>query len=407
MTGVPEASPVSTRKRGMIRNRLAWVLAAIDIATILVARLIDPSGDVSAIVLYTLGVASFAAVGALLDTRVPGNPIGRLLLAAGTFMTMSMAMGTYSSLGALQVPAWPLSHIVGLAGTVLFVYPFLIALIGVPLVFPDGHLPSRRFRWIVLLTIASGAAWTISSLLGPAPSDGGGGGTPAGPDAGLVGIIQTFFLLSMIVCFAVGIAAVALRWRRGDGVQRQQIKWLAAIVSLGAAVLPISFIGQDASDVAVAVVSSLTVLSLFALPMVIGVAILRYRLYDIDRIISRTISWTLTTGLVAAVFAGIVIGLQGPLAEVTGGDTLAVAGSTLVAAALFQPLRRRVQAAVDRRFNRARYDAERIVAGFAHGLGAETSLEEVQQKVVVVVDSSLGPRGTALWVRDNAAGRST
>jgi hypothetical protein len=124
------------------------------------------------------------------------------------------------------------------------------------------------------------------------------------------------------------------------------------------------------------------------------------------RVISRTISWTLTTGLVAAVFAAIVIGLQGPLAKVTGGTTLAVAGSTLVAAALFQPLRHRVQTAVDRRFNRARYDAERIVAVFAQGLGAETSLEEVQQKVVVVVDSSLGPKGTGLWVRDTAAGGS-
>ncbi len=391
----------------MTRNRVAWGIAALDMFTIMITRLIDPSGDVSAILVFALGVGSFAGVGALLETRVPGNMIGRLLITAGTLMTASMAMGTYSSLGALQAPNWPLSEIVGLVGVVLFVYPFMIALIGVPLIFPDGHLPSRQFRWVVVLTIVSGAAWTIGSLLGPGSSDGGDGGTPAGPDAGLVGIIRAFFLLSTIVCFSAGIVAVSLRYRRGDRVQRQQIKWLAAIVGLGAVVVPISFIVPPGSDEVAAIVSSLTVLSLFALPVVIGVAILRYRLYDIDRIISRTISWTLTTGLVAAVFAGIVIGLQGPLAEVTGGNTLAVAGSTLVAAALFQPLRRRVQAAVDRRFNRARYDAERIVAGFAHGLGAETSLEEVEHKVVVVVESSLGPRGTGLWIRDNAAGRSS
>ena len=391
----------------MTHNRLAWGIAAIDIVTILVTRLIDPSGDVSAIVIFTIGVASFAAVGALLETRVPGNVIGRLLLAAGTLMAASMAMVTYGSLGTLQVPRWPLSHIVGPAGAVMFVYPFMIALIGVPLVFPDGRLPSRRFRWVILLAIASGVAWTIGSLLGPGLSGGGNTGTPAGGDAGFVGIVETFFVLSTIVCFGAGIAAVSLRYRGGDRVQRQQIKWLAATVSLGAVVLPISFIVQDTSDEVAAVVSSLTVLSLFALPLVIGVAILRYRLYDIDRIISRTISWTLTTGLVAAVFAGIVIGLQGPLAEVTGGNTLAVAGSTLVAFAIFQPLRHRVQGAVDRRFNRGRYDAERIVAAFAHGLGAETSLEEVLQKVVAVVDASLGPRGTGLWIRDGAAGRST
>lgn len=383
----------------MTRNRIDWGIAAIDIATILVTRLIDPSGDVGAIIIFTLGVASFAGVGALLDTRVPGNAIGHLLLGAGTLMTASMAMGTYASLGLLRDPHWPLAEAVQLAGTVLFVYPFMIALIGVPLVFPDGRLPSRRFRWVILLTIASGAAWTVASILGQGPGRSGGTDPASAADTGLAGIIQTFFLLSMIVCFGAGIAAVAVRYRLGDRVQRQQIKWLAAIVGLGAVILPISFIVQDTSDEVAAVVSSLTILSLFALPVVIGLAILRYRLYEIDRIISRTISWTLTTGLVAAVFAGIVIGLQSPLAEVTGGNTLAVAGSTLVAAALFQPLRRRIQGAVDRRFNRARYDAERIVAAFAHGLGAETSLEEVQEKVVVVIDSSLGPRGTGLWIR--------
>ena len=139
----------------MTRSRVAWAIAGLDIVTILVTRLIDPSGDVSAIVVFTLGVGSFVGVGALLDTRVPGNVIGQLLLAAGTLMTASMAMGTYGSLGALYVPHWPLSDGVGLAGTVAFVYPFLIALIGVPLVFPDGRLPSRRFRWVVLLAIAS------------------------------------------------------------------------------------------------------------------------------------------------------------------------------------------------------------------------------------------------------------
>ncbi len=391
----------------MTRSRLAWGIAALDIVTILVTRLIDPSGDVSAIVVFTLGVGSFAGVGALLDARVPGNIIGPLLLAAGTLMTASMAMGTYGSLGALQGSNWPLADIVGQAGTILFVYPFMIALIGVPLVFPDGCLPSRRFRWITQLTIASGAAWTIASILGPGPSGGADSGAPAGWEAGFVGIIQTFFLLSTIVCFGAGVAAVAVRYRRGDRVQRQQIKWLAAIVGLGAVVLPISFIVQDASDEVATVVTSLTVLSLFALPVVIGLAILRYRLYEIDRIISRTISWTLTTGLIVALFGCIVIGIQGPLSQVTGGNTLAVAGSTLVAFAIFQPLRRRIQEAVDRRFNRARYDAERIVAAFAHGLGAETSLEDVQQKIVVVVASSLGPRGTGLWVRDGSASRST
>ena len=190
-----------------------------------------------------------------------------------------------------------------------------------------------------------------------------------------------------------------MRWRRGDRVQRQQIKWLAAIVSLGAVVLPMSFIVPTESDEATAVVSGLTVLSLFALPVVIGVAVLRYRLYEIDRIISRTISWTLTTGLVVAMFAAVVIGLQGPLAEVTGGNTLAIAGSTLLAAAVFQPIRRRVQRSADRRFDRGRYDSQQTVDSFADRLRNEIDLVTLRSALVSTADEAVRPATSNVWLR--------
>ncbi|HEX2756305.1 MAG TPA: hypothetical protein VHM48_12625 [Candidatus Limnocylindrales bacterium] len=383
----------------MKRAQLTWGIAGLDIVVILATRLIDPAGDISGVVIFTIGVASFAAVGALLDTRVPGNRIGLLLLAAGTLMSAAMATGTYASLGALQEPPWPSSGAALIAGSTLFVYPFMIALIGVPLVFPDGHLPSGRFRWVVRLTIANVVAWTLGAFLRLPPSDGSqaGASDQAGPDP-LLGAIQTFFFVTTIVCFGAGAIAVWLRFHRGDRVQRQQIKWLAAIVGLGAVVLPVSFIPDSSSDLS-PVINTVTILTLFALPVVIGIAILRYRLYEIDRIVSRTIGWAVVTGVLGAVFVVGLVGLQAALSGVTQGGTLAVAASTLVAFVLFQPVRRRVQAIVDRRFDRSRYDAERTVGGFAERLRNEVDLGTLRTALIRTADDAVRPVNAAVWLR--------
>jgi hypothetical protein len=388
----------------MRRTRVTWGIAILDIIAVLAARLVDPSGDVVAIVVFTLGVGSFAAVGALLDSRVPGNVIGLLLLAAGTAMSAALAMVTYGSLAASQVPPWPGSGTAQLVGGTLFVYPFMIALIAVPLVFPDGHLASGRFRWVVRLTIANMVAWTLGQVSGALLAVGPGVEMPGRNAFDLLnGAIQAFFFVTAIVCFGAGALAIWLRYRRGDPVQRQQIKWLVAVVGLGAVVLPPSFIvPANANPELATVLNTVNILTLFALPIVIGIAVLRYRLYEIDRIISRTIGWAVTTAVIVAVFAGIVIGLQGILAQVSGAgtNTLAVAGSTLVAAAIFQPLRRRVQRTADRRFNRARYDAQRTVDGFAERLRNEVDLGTLRSTLAATVDDAVRPVTATVWLRN-------
>ena len=177
------------------------------------------------------------------------------------------------------------------------------------------------------------------------------------------------------------------------------MKWVAAAAALVA--LAMLTYGLSAGPSQYSEAGDFSVgLALALFPVAIGIAILRYRLYEIDRLISRTISWALTTGAIAALFAGVVIGLQGILGPVTGGNTLAVAGSTLVAATVFQPLRRRVQGAVDRRFNRARYDAQRTADGFAERLRNSVDLETLRLALSATADGSVHPSSSSVWLRN-------
>ena len=384
----------------MTRSRVAWGIAGLDIVAALVVGLSDPAEPIGAVILYVIGVGSLAAVGALLWARVPGNPIGALLLAAGTTLVAAAAIGTYANIGLVQLPAWPLSSLAQRVGDSMFIYPFVIALIGVPLVYPDGRLPSPRFRWVVRIAITNMAAWTVLGTL--ASQEARKSDPVLMAVAPLLATIEAFILVATLVSFGAAVVAVWLRFRRGDPVQRQQIKWLAAVVGLAAIVLPASLVLKYVSPDLANALSIVGILAMFALPIVIAIAILRYRLYEIDRIISRTIGWTVTTGVIVAVFAGIVIGLEGILSKVTNGNTVAVAASTLVAAALFQPLRRRVQGAVDRRFNRARYDAQRTADGFAERLRNEVDLATLRSALVATADDAVRPISSSVWLRVKA-----
>jgi hypothetical protein len=381
------------------RGRVAWAIAGLDVVAFLVASLFDPAHDVGAAVLYTIGIASYAGVGALLRTRVPANPIGALMLASGTTLVAAIVIGLYANIGTLQVPPWPGSGLARLVGDTLFIYPFVIALIGVPLVFPDGRLPSRRFRWVVWITIANMVAWTLGGILGPSPA-GRPGAIPglAALDP-IFGALQAFVLVATLVSFGAAVVAIWLRFRRGDPVQRQQVKWLVAVVGFGAVVLPVALVLTDVSPELSSTLSGLAVLAMFALPIVIAIAVLRYQLYEIDRIISRTIGWAVVTGALVTVFAALVVGLSALLTGITQGQTLAVAASTLAAFALFQPLRRRVQRAVDRRFDRARYDGDRVVRAFNDRLHDEIDLSTLAIEVRRVASETVHPVSATVWLR--------
>jgi hypothetical protein len=220
----------------------------------------------------------------------------------------------------------------------------------------------------------------------------------------LVGLITTVSTPVGIVALVCVIASLLLRYRRAHGVERAQIKWFAvAGVGVILAFLVVVLTGGFTTGplaIVGAVAWSAAILGMAAIPLAIGVAILRYRLYEIDRLISRSIGWGVLTVILGAVFVGLVLGLQALLAPFTGSNELAVAGSTLLVFSLFQPVRRRVQALVDRRFNRRRYDAQVAVDAFSARLRDEVDLEILQRSLVTLVEATLEPTTTSLWLRD-------
>jgi len=242
---------------------VVWAVAGLDIVVSLVLGLSDPAEPIGAVILYMIGIGSLAAVGALLWARVPGNPIGALLLAAGTTLVAAAAIGTYANIGLVQLPAWPLSSLAQRVGDSMFIYPFVIALIGVPLVYPDGRLPSPRFRWVVRIAITNMAAWTVLGTL--ASQEARKSDPVLMAVAPLLATIEAFILVATLVSFGGAVVAVWLRFRRGDPVQRQQIKWLAAVVGLAAIVLPASLVLTDVSPDLANALSIVGILAMFAL----------------------------------------------------------------------------------------------------------------------------------------------
>jgi hypothetical protein len=200
--------------------------------------------------------------------------------------------------------------------------------------------------------------------------------------------------------FAVGVLSAVLRYRRATGVERLQLRWLMTSIAFALAALVAGLVGFAIVGAQVGLLVWIPAAVAYpTIPLAVGVAVMRYRLFDIDRIISRGLSWAVLSGLLLAVYVGAVVLLQSLLGGVTQGDTVAVAGSTLLAAALFHPLRRRIQAVVDHRFNRARYDAERTAIDFAERLRDEVDLESLSGDIADVVDTALRPTKIGVWIR--------
>ncbi len=354
----------------------------------------NPLGPVSAPVVLGVLLTS-PAVGAILAVRQPSNPIGWLFLLIGfgfsiyvfSWGYVGRSVGLGADLPGYRlvdwVASWSITAAVGLA------------VIWVPMLFPDGHLPGSHWRpvaWVAAIGTASQVAvealTTNGILPNPIAADG--------PVTDALKALGVFFLVGVLVA----IAAVIVRYRRSRGPERQQLKWFLAAAGYMAIVLPIA--GGTGNELAF----YLFMLGMIAIPIAIGIAILRYRLYDIDRLISRTIGWALVTGILAAVFVGVVLALQSLLAGFTQGETLAVAASTLAAFALFQPLRRRIQVAVDRRFDRARYDGQLTVDAFAERLRDEVEFAEIDRDIHRVIDDAVRPTHVGMWLRERqGAGR--
>jgi hypothetical protein len=330
-----------------------------------------------------------AAVGWLVARRQPGNPLGWLFLVIAVCLFLSTDGGEYAAFSYLlghHLPFGPVGLVLDdIWGPVLVLFALVI------LLFPDGRLPSARWRWasrayVVVFTAflaATAAAMAGALAEHPIRVDSAGGLAAVDHPSGWFNAVQGPIAVIVTGLCVAFIARQALSWRRAAGERRQQLKWVAsgATVSLVGVILGSTF-GVGWFGVA-------------ALPISMGVAILKYRLYEIDRIISRTLAYAIVTGLLVGLYAGLVLLATHVLSVHT---PVAVAAATLAAAALFNPLRRRVQHVVDRRFNRARYDADRIVAAFASGLKDEVDLDSIQDDLAGVVHRALEPAHVSVWI---------
>jgi hypothetical protein len=388
---------VTTRTAG----RVAWGIAALcavgAVGTLLLANLNDAADTQAAAVTVLL---AFPLVGALVASRHPSNVVGWLLLAVGACLTANLIGESYARYALVTAPG---SLPGGFYGAWLgWTYAPIVAILTIflPLYFPTGRLLSPRWRpvaWLgigfVVFAIAGNALWPGPDVmvrgLGPVRNP-----VIFLPRAKpLFELFRNLAGLCLLPGIAGALAALVVRFRRARGIERQQLKWFTYAAAL--APLP-GFVYEAApgtSGLLRAVIYPLV-------PVAIGIAMLRYRLYDIDRIINRTLVYALLTALLGAVYAGVVL----VLVQLSGGigttpPSWAIAGATLAVAALFQPARRRIQAVVDRRFNRRKYNAARTIGAFSTRLREQVDLDTLSAELLAVVDQTMQPTTASLWLR--------
>jgi hypothetical protein len=385
-------------------RRLPLVLGATTWGLVVAALLIPAGapGGPAVVAFPALWAATNAAVGAVVATRRAENPIGWLLSASGLLVGVGLLAGQYAYYALVASPGRLPG---GTAMLWLAGWPFDAGLFLIPMVlllFPDGRLPSPRWRPLGRYAVVVYVVDVLGRAFAPGPvseEELGPLDNPLGLDAigGVVPVLQSIISALLLVVMLAAVAAVLVRLRRARGVERQQLKWFAYAASLLGVAAVVAVVLPSAGS---SLVDTVTImLALAALPVAIGIALLRYRLYEIDRLINRTLVYGVLTALLLGVYAGLVVLLGGLLNPADGSSELAVAASTLAVAALFQPLRRRVQAVVDRRFNRSRYDAIRTVEAFSARLRDQVDLDTLSAELLGVVDHTVQPTQASLWLR--------
>jgi hypothetical protein len=404
MDGAQEPDRVVGERSNRAVAVIAWSIAATSLVLLLTAETISYLsrsatsssadganwGDYGVVVL----VASYLTVGALVASRRPRNAVGWLL----SFVGLASAVATFTD------EYVPYAKAMDLAGAKVAAFldginVGVLLAIFVPLLFPDGRLPSRRWRPMVWVLGAGLLLYVVDAALEP------GGPDPLGVElpSSVYGVFVRVSLVSLIVGFFGAAASVALRLWRARGRERQQIKWLVyatSVVVVGAlgAVLSPPPLGD--------VFYGLMIYGFAGMPVAVGIAILRYRLYDIDRIINRTLVYGSLTALLVLMYFGSVTATQALFSTITGQQELpqlVVVASTLVIAALFNPLRRRIQSFIDRRFYRRRYDARKTLEDFSATLRDEADLKALNDDLVGVVRDTMQPTHVSLWLRPETA----
>ena len=363
------------------------------------------SGDPFTLVFFW----TYAGVGALLALRRPRNTIGWLLIAIA-FGLIGLTLTPDVDVAALvQGHATLADRLVTWTKDSSALAAFL-GFLSLTVVFPTGRLPGATGRRAAIgLLIVSGADVILTALAPTIRLSASAGTTVpvANPVALMPGLplwsvlpVGDGGVLVSVVAFGVGAVLMVVRYHRATGVERLQLRWLvAALASVLLGIVTALALFAVLGDMIGGAVWLPVVVTYPTVPLAIGIAVMRYRLYDIDRLISRTIVYAALTAILVATFAVAILLLQALLDPLTGGNSVAVAASTLVVAALFQPLRRRLQSVVDRRFNRSRYDAERTVEAFGAQLRDETDMANIYSDVAQVVAATLQPQAIGVWIR--------
>ncbi len=395
----------------------AWSLCISSIVLVVIAGvlrvasgtpLVSDWGTVYNTIAFVPVSFAFPIVGALIAVRRPGNLVGWLILLTGLANSMSgfateyglylIGRGQLGSVGGLFV--W-----FGYWSWVLYIAPIGVFLV---LLFPDGKLPSHRWRPVMWAGVLSMTLASLGEALYPGPLAAPPNDVvnPFGvEDAGPLFAILDFGSLLLPICFVAAGASMFVRWRRSRGVERQQLKWFVYAAALLAAVfaaeMAIVFASGDTGKGTVQrILEDLVTLGLAAPAIAAGIAILRYRLYDIDIIINRTLVYGSLTVVLAFVYVIGVVGIGGLLREVTGqrSNNLVVAASTLAVAALFRPARSYIQGLIDRYFYRRKYDAVRTLDGFSARMRDEVALDALIDDLLGTVQETVQPRHVSMWL---------
>ena len=390
---------------------LAWTLVAVELVLLATPPWFDLLNrragrpDLAVLAPFaippTVAALTAGVVGAVLASRRPRHPVGWLLLAMGVVMSVSGAAVGYIPYGLVVRPgALPAANVVAR------LYPVTIAVVlatvgFVLLLTPTGSPPSPRWRWwarglAVAVAVALVAALIAPGSLDPLAQFVSG---PLDPQVygGALRVANQLALLAGLLTILAGAASLVVRFRSARGVERLQLRWVALAAALTGLSMLVAAILIAVGEVNLAAWAS--VVGVLFLPLATGAAILRYRLYDLDRIISRTLAYGLLTLLLGAGYAAVAL----VLGQLAGQDSsLAVAGATLAVAALFQPARRRVQQVVDRRFNRRRHDAARVIEGFGARLRDHVDLDTLTGELLAVTTQTMQPTRASLWLRPPA-----
>ena len=410
-----DVSAMSTRTASWLAWSLAGICVTMFLASIVLHVLAYSSqeptstGDTLTELLIFLSFLAFPIVGALIASRHPKNPVGWICLAVGLFWTLIFLGNSIPGSGPYPMTIAALTQ-------AIWIPP--VGLLGIYLIllFPDGKLPSRRWRPLAWL---SGVVMVLASLgitFSPGPLEGHPGvrnplgleGIPPWVAAAGIGI-----LLLLPLCMLASALSLVLRYRRSGSEEREQIKWIALAASVVGLIYLITMVssftysgpwGGAGTPLWLGLLQQASLVSFTAVPIAVGFAVLKYRLYNIDLIINRTLVYgSLSATIVVLYFGGIVV-LQGVFVALTGEQsTLAVVASTLLIAALINPLRRRIQGFIDRRFYRKKYDARRTLEAFAARLREETDLEALNNELVGVVRETMQPRHVSVWLRPDPA----